>query len=184
MAKLVSKTYAGALFSVGQEEGLTDRLYQEALFVQEIWQEHDDLVQLIGDPKIIKEDKKEILSRVFGESVSPQMMGLLMIAAQKDRLSDIPAILQEYIGLVKEDKKIGKAFVTSAAALDGVQKQRVEDRLKETTGYESLEVDYVVDPSLIGGVRIRVGDRILDGSVETQLANMTRQLKQIVIKES
>ena len=181
MAKLVSKTYAGALFSVGKEEGLTDVLYQEAQFVREAWRENEDLAKLAADPQIIKEDKMEFLSRVFESRVSPQMAGLLMTAAKKDRLKDIPAILDEFIELVRADRKIGRAQVVSAVPLSDAWKEKVEARLKETTGFASIDMEYVVDPEIIGGVRIRVGDRIMDSSLKTQLANMTRELKQIVI---
>ena len=80
---------------------------------------------------------------------------------------------------VWEEKKIGVACVTSAAALSDHQKKDIEARLLETTSYVKFRMEYSVDPALIGGMVIKIGDRVVDSSVKTKLENMAKELNKI-----
>ena len=80
---------------------------------------------------------------------------------------------------VKAYKKIGVVKVTSALPLSEDQKKRVEDRLLETTGFVSLEIGYSVDPYLLGGLVIRIGDRVVDSSIKTRLEEIRRDLMKL-----
>ena len=82
-------------------------------------------------------------------------------------------------GLVKEEKKIGVAYVTTAVELSEEKKQNVKVRLLQTTQYKEMEMNYSVDESLIGGMVIRIKDRVVDSSVRTKLEEMKKQLLQI-----
>ena len=83
---------------------------------------------------------------------------------------------------VKEYKKIGVAEVTSAIPLTGVQKQKVEQKLLQTTPYETMEIEYKVDAAKIGGLMIRIGDRVVDGTVSSRLAALTSCLMKISLE--
>ena len=104
------------------------------------------------------------------------MMGFLTTVVEKGRQGDIPAIFEYFITTVKEYKKIGIAYVTSAVPLSEEQKVQVTERLLTTTRYVEFEMNYEVDPSLIGGMIIRIGDRVVDSSIKTQLYELKRQL--------
>ena len=99
-----------------------------------------------------------------------------LIQLEKGRQGDIPAIFEYFITTVKEYKKIGIAYVTSAVPLSEEQKAQVTERLLTTTRYVEFEMNYEVDPSLIGGMIIRIGDRVVDSSIKTQLYELKRQL--------
>ena len=83
---------------------------------------------------------------------------------------------------VKEYKKIGVAEVTSAIPLTGAQKQRVEAKLLQTTPYETMEIEYKVDAAKIGGLMIRIGDRVVDGTVSSRLSALTSRLMKISLE--
>ena len=85
-------------------------------------------------------------------------------------------ILDYFIQAVREYKKIGTAFVASAVALRDEQKAALKAKLLETTPYVEFEMEYTVDPSLIGGMVIRIGDRVVDSSIKTQLYELKKQL--------
>lgn len=176
MAKLVSKVYGDALFEAAQDvEGL-DTIYEEAKALQSVFREHPDLVQLINHPQIVKEEKVSVMESVFSGRVSKEMMGFLATIVDKGRQNDIPAILTYFVGKVKEYKKIGTAYVTSAVDLNAGQKAQVKERLLATTRYVEFEMNYITDPSLIGGMMIRIGDRVVDSSIKTQLYELKRDL--------
>ena len=67
--------------------------------------------------------------------------------------------------------------MTSAMALDDAHRKKIEQKLLDTTDYVSFEIDYKVDPSLIGGIVIRIGDKVVDGSIRTRINNLTQSLR-------
>jgi F-type H+-transporting ATPase subunit delta len=90
-------------------------------------------------------------------------------------------VFDYFINLVKEEKKIGSASVTTAVSLTDAQKAKVEQKLLDTTKYESFEMNYSVDESLIGGMVIRIGDRVVDSSIKTKLYELSRDLRKVQI---
>ena len=100
----------------------------------------------------------------------------LAAVVDKGRQNDIPSIFAYFTTQVKEYKKIGTAFVTSAVELTSAQQTRVKEKLLATTRYVEFEMNYNVDPSLIGGMIIRIGDRVVDSSIKTQLYELKREL--------
>ena len=91
----------------------------------------------------------------------------------------MPAILDYFLVKVKEHRNIGTAFVTTAASLSDEQKTKVESRLLETTKYEKMDITYNEDASLIGGMVIRIGDRVVDSSIKTKIYELTKDLTKI-----
>lgn len=176
MAKLVSKVYGDALFEAAQDMNGMDTAYEEAVEIQTIFKEHSDLMQLLTHPQIVKEEKLQVMKDIFSGKVSDVMMGFLATVVDKGRQHDIPAILTYFIDRVKEYKNIGTAQVTSAVELNETQKVQVTERLLATTRYVEFEMNYAVDPSLIGGMVIRIGDRVVDSSIKTQLYELRKDL--------
>ena len=97
----------------------------------------------------------------------------------KDRLNEISDIFQYFIEKVKEYKRIGTAYVSTPMELSDAMKEKVHNKLIETTDYEKVDIIYTVDPSLIGGMVIRIGDRIVDSSIKNKLQMLTRELQKL-----
>lgn len=176
MAKLVSKVYGDALFEAARDMNGIDAALEEAVELQSIFKEHSDLIQLLNHPQIGKEEKLQMMKDIFSGKVSDVMMGFLATVVDKGRQHDIPAIFVYFIHMVKEYKNIGTAKVTSAVELSEIQKAQLKDRLLATTRYVEFEMNYTVDPSLIGGLVIRIGDRVVDSSIKTQLYELRKDL--------
>ncbi len=179
MAKLVSSTYGDALFDLALEKDSVDALYEEAQDVRETFLENEEVLRLFNHPKIRKEEKTAFIEKVFEGRVSGDMVGFLHIIVTKDRYNEILPIFDYFIHKVKEYKGIGTAHVTSAVELSGQQKEAIVDKLLATTGYHTFEMDYKVDPSILGGLIIRIEDRVVDSSLKTQLDKMTKELSRI-----
>ncbi len=179
MAKLISKVYGDALLEAAREKGTLDAVYEEVCALFDIFTEHTDLIQLLNHPQVVKEEKLQIVENVFGGRVSPEMLGFLTTVVDKGRQTEIPAIFRYFIGCVKEMKGIGIAAVTTAVELSEAQKAQVEEKLLATTSYKSFEMDYRVDPSLIGGMVIRIGDRVVDSSIKNRLDDLRKQLLEV-----
>ena len=181
MAKLVSKTYGDALFAVATEENRMDEFFEAAKAVAEILRTNEDFGKLMNHPKIMKEDKVAIVEETFGTQIPKEMVGLMTVMITKGRASEMLSVMDYFVDLVKEEKKIGKADVTTAVVLSEDQKEKVEKRLLETTKYETFEMNYKVDETLIGGMVIRIGDRVVDSSIKTKLYDLSRELKNIQV---
>ena len=181
MAKLVSKTYGDALFAVAMEENRMDEFFEAALSLVEILRTNEDFSKLMNHPKIIKEDKVKIVEETFSNKIPTEMVGLMALMVEKGRSNEMLSVFEYFVDLVKEEKKIGKADVTTAVVLSDKQKEKVEKKLLETTKYESFEMCYHVDESLLGGMVIRIGDRVVDSSIKTKLYELSRQLRDITV---
>ena len=179
MAKLVSKVYGEALFEAAIEAGTVDSLMEEVDAVLAIFRANEEYIKLLNHPKIPVEEKVALLEEAFKGKASNQLVGLLTATVEKGRFAEIENILAYFESKVLEYKKIGIAHVTSASALTDQQKEEVQKRLLETTSYESKQTEYQVDASLIGGIVIQIGDRVVDGSIRTQLGNMAKELSKI-----
>ncbi|MCR4956788.1 MAG: ATP synthase F1 subunit delta [Lachnospiraceae bacterium] len=182
MAKLVSKIYGDALFDVAIESGRLDDFLEEAKAVKALLAENEDLVKLMNHPKVSKEEKVEVLEQCFSGKLSDQVLGTMRLMLIKDRMNEIDNVLDYFIARVKEYKNIGSATVTVAMPLNDDQKAKIRQKLLETTDYVDFEIHYVEDPSLIGGMVIRIKDRVVDSSIKTKIAQMHRELSNIQLK--
>ena len=182
MAKLVSKTYGDALFEIAVEENRTDSLMEEISMVQAVLNENSDFEKILIHPEISKSKKLQVIEDVFKGKISDALTGFLRIVVTKGRYKDLPDIFAYFIARVKEYKKIGVAEVTSAVLLDEMQKQKIEQKLLETTKYETMEIAYKVDESLIGGLMIRIGDRVVDSTIKSKLSALTASLMKISLE--
>ena len=181
MAKLVAKTYGDALFTLALDEKKTDVMYSEVLSLQEILKENPELKALMNHPKITRDEKLKVVEDVFKGRLDDELTGFLVLLLKKDRYSELDAILEYFTAKVKEYKGIGVAFVTSAVELKDSQKDEIKNKLLSTTDYRQMEMHYVVDKDVIGGVVIRLGDKVVDSSIRTRLENIKRELHQVQI---
>ena len=181
MAKLVSKVYGDALFEAAREAGRMDDMYEEVLELQKLLQANEELQKMMENPKVIREDKENVIETVFRGRISDEIVELMKLMIAKGRYSNIESVFDYFIGLVKEEKKIGIAYVTTAVELTDGQKDEIVRRLLETTRYESFEMNYAVDASLIGGMVIRIADRVVDSSIKTKLYALSKSLRKIQV---
>ena len=178
MAKIVASTYADALFDLAIEKNMTEQWQTEIETISGILAENPDFNKLMEHPQITKEEKLKLAAEAFDGKADPEIVGFIRIIIEKDRYSDVDAIFEEFISRVKTYNGIGKAYVRTAIELTDKQKDAVVAKLLETTDFKSIEVDYTVDESLIAGMVIRIGDRVVDSSVRTRLDGLRSQLLQ------
>lgn len=181
MAKLISKTYGDALFELAVEEGKIDVLAEEIIQLQKVLADNDAFGRLMNHPKIIVEEKLQVARNVFEGRVSDELLGFLTIIISKDRYRDIDAILDYFIAEVKRYKGIGVATVTTAVPLKEDQRGRIEQKLLDTTQYAKMEMHFQVDEALIGGMVVRIGDRVVDSSIRTKLSELQKELLKVHI---
>lgn len=182
MAKLASKVYGDALFELAVEEDRVEALRDEAALVKAVLEENPKLAGLMKHPKVIREEKIKFIQDCFTGRVSEDMVGFLVVAVTKGRFSEVHAILDYFLERVKEYQGIGTACVVSAVELNKKWRSKVEEKLLSTTSYHKMEISYQVDAGLIGGLMIRIGDRVVDTSLKHKLDQMTEKLLKISLE--
>lgn len=176
MAKQVDSVYGTALFNTGKKEGKLILLMEQAKEVMKALDEHPEFMRLLIHPEIEKGEKTAMVQKIFDGRTDDALTGLLVAAVAKNHGDKLKAILKYFINITMEELGIGAAYVTSAVELKAEQKDAVLNKLLQTTGYKEMEMHYAVDKELIGGLVIRIGDRVLDSSIKTQLASLKKTL--------
>lgn len=176
MAKLVSKVYGDAYVSVVSEKNNLIDALEEIKSVKNILLENVEIIELLDSPKMDDEEKIDFIKGIFENHISVDSMGFLLTIIEKKRQAELLPILDYVIDCVKELLLIGKVTVTTALPLDDSKKERIVDELLKSSHYKSLEAEYVVDESIIGGIVIRIGDRVVDSSVKTRIDKMRKML--------
>ncbi len=179
MAKLISKTYGEALFELAVEEDHIDEWMKEVEGVRKVLKDNGEFGDLMKHPKITKEEKLQIIENVFKGRISDELLGFLTLIVNKGRYPEVDSILDFFIGKVKEKKGIGVAYVRTAVALTEIQKKQVEERLLETTSYHQIELHFTISADIIGGMVIRIGDRVVDSSISTKLDELRKLLLKV-----
>ena len=176
MARQVNTTYGSALFEVAVETNTLDSTLEEVTFVKQTFLENEDLMKFLLHPNIEKESKISVVESIYKGKISDEITGLLTMLITKGHQKEIIPVLDYVIGSIKEEKGIGIAHITSAVELSKEQKDKIEQKLLETTDYKKIEGNYNVDKSLIGGLVIRISDTVVDSSLKTQIANLSKSL--------
>lgn len=176
MAKLAVRVYGDGLFDLALEKQEVDGFFEDVQALGTVLSENPELSKLMGHPQLSREEKIRMIKDIFTGRIREELVGFLVLVVEKGRFSEIQGILDYFTDLVYEYKKIGRVCVTTAVPLTEEQKAATRNRLLDTTGYEQVEINYQVDEALIGGMIIRIKDRVVDSSIRTRLNTMTREL--------
>ena len=179
MAKLVENVYGDALFELSKEENKVDEIYEEVEGMIQVLNENPDLTSMMIHPHISKDEKLQTVETVFKGKISDEMIGLMRMVIEKDHFGQMEGIFNFFTAKVKEYKNIGVAYVATPLELSDAKKKQVEERLLETTSYVSFEMHYDIDPTLIGGMVIRIGDRVVDSSIRTKLYHLSKEMSNV-----
>ena len=179
MAGSVEKIYANALLETAATEERLKALLQESESVLSVFKASPELSHFLTDPGTGRREKLAGLKDIFEGCLSPELSGLFEVALEKGREAELAGILQTFVKAAKEKLGICTAYVTTPTAVTAAEKARIEKKLNDTVPCRTLEISYIVDPKLIGGMMIRVGDRVVDSSVRSKLNSLKRELDRI-----
>jgi len=123
-------------------------------------------------PVLSVEGKKKALNSLFSESISPAMLNLLKLLADRQRIGMLDAVLERFLELYRELRGITLAYVTSATALSEQQQDKLTEKVKTVAGTTAVDIDLSVDPALIGGFVVRLGSQVIDASLRGQVRRL------------
>ncbi|MBP3888861.1 MAG: ATP synthase F1 subunit delta [Cellulosilyticum sp.] len=178
MAKLVVKRYATALFDLAASEGAMAKYEEEVKVIVKALHDEPDFMAVLQDHKVTRENKINIVENVFTDKVSSPIVGLLVLLVNKGRQSEILNVLEAFLDMVKAESGIIKAVVTSAIPLKEEQLKALQEKL-ETSTKSKIELETIVDSSIIAGLIVRVGDKVVDASYKGELQTLKKQLSKL-----
>ncbi len=177
--RVVSVRYASALFSIGREAGTEalERCGTALSALGDAVKKTPKLAEAFRNPVLSPEEKKKLVLSLLdiagGGETERRFCSLL---ADKDRLTLLPDIAKDFSAMLDEANGLSRGVVTTAIALDDAHREAVKNKLESQTG-RRLALEYVVDPAIIGGIVLRVGDMVYDASLRAQLDNLRESVK-------
>lgn len=175
MGSMAAKRYALALFQIVKEQKLLERVEEELRVVKEVFYVNEDLKVVLQSPKISKEKKKEILTESFG-SLNKYVLNTLLLLVDRHRAGEVISVADEFVSLANETKGIEAADVYTIRPITDEEREALSVSFAEKVGKKSLQIENIVDSNLLGGVKIRIGNRIFDGSLRGKLDRLERKL--------
>ena len=166
----IARPYAEAAFRLAREQGSLDRWSQMLHFLEVVVQD-EGVARGIGDPNWTRHQLESLVLGVCGEQLDGAARNFVQVLVDNDRLGVVPAIRALFEDLKREEEGVLEAQITSAFALDDEQQSRLVRRL-EAKYQRKVSAQVSVDPQLIGGVKIVVGDKVLDATVRGKLDAM------------
>lgn len=168
---LVEKRYAEALVDIAQDAMAIDAYKEQLMGFTEAYKELPELKKFLLSPEIAYTDKKALLDKLF-EGQNTMLSSFLKLLLDKGRMSSISGIYEEYTKLANERSRIIQIEVTSAMPIEAHQEEKL--KLKYIEEYKAYKANLTsrVDSSLIGGIIVKIGDRLIDGSIAGRLKSL------------
>ncbi|NMD70079.1 F0F1 ATP synthase subunit delta [Bacillus sp. DNRA2] len=171
----VAKRYALALFQLSKEHQLLDQMETELRVVKDVVTNNPGLTALLQSPKLSKDKKKEIVNEAFS-SASPFVVNTLKIMIDRGRAAQLTALADEFIVLANEERGVAEADVYTTRPITADESKALSESFASKVGKKSLTINNIVDSNLLGGVKLRIGNRIFDGSLRGKLERLERTL--------
>ena len=169
----LARRYAKALFQLGNQEGDLPLLGRQLNDFSETLDNSDELMSTLVHPAIPKSKREGIVLKVLEKlGSSKTLVNFCKILMDKERIEHLPDISRELGALIQNQEGRAEAHVRSAEALSAEQLSQLNTKLEMLAGCK-IDIKTEVDPSLLGGVVATIGDMVYDGSIKTQLQNLT-----------
>lgn len=168
--------YAKATLNLAKEKGFAKEVNDDMIFVQSTIEENHDLEVMLKSPVIKSGAKTAVLTQIFDKKVNGITMGLINLLIENKRLSLLNLVAKEYVVIYDFLQGVEVAQITSAVPLTKELEAEILKRIKESVGKE-VTMNNVIDPSIIGGFVLRVGDKLYDSSVSSRLSNLLSQFE-------
>lgn len=170
----VARRYAEAAFEIGRADGTLEAWERDLAALAELLG-NAELRRLLEHPAVPFAEKERVLRRIAGDGIGAEAVSLVLLMVRRGRPGAIDRMIEHFAQLVRRERGIQLAEVRTALPLDDEQRSAVAERLAELTG-EQIQMNEIVDKQLIGGIAVRIGDRLYDASVRSRLERLRARL--------
>ena len=172
---VVAKRYAQALFELAQKNGQTGSVHEDLLELKKVFEDNKELEQMLSNPSLTITKKKDLLAILFKDA-NPLIQNILFVLLDKKRINETVNVIDEFNALANDAAGVAEAKVFSTRLLTADETTAISSAFAEKVGKLSLRIENVIDPSLIGGIRLQIGNRIYDSSLSGKLERLKKDL--------
>lgn len=179
MINIIASRYAEALFQVGEESNSTEKLYNELKAVVDIINVNKEFSNILKSPIVSKEEKKTLITNIFGSTLNNEMLNFMKILADKDRLNLLANMEEAFKALLNDKNNILEGVAITAVPMNEGEVNELQAKLSAKYN-KTVVLQNEVDKSILGGVLVRLGNEEIDGTVKNRLDKMKEQLSQVI----
>jgi F-type H+-transporting ATPase subunit delta len=177
MSQTIARRYARALYEMADSKRVVDRIDGDVEMILASLSGSPELYRFFADPVLSAEKKRRVIAALFGPRIHEVMASFLALLVDKRREPLFPDVARSYRDLRDAQTNVVRAEARVALPLPAAEMQRLQTALERLTG-RSVRLNTRVDPTIVGGVVVRVGDTVYDRSVANQLARLRNQMEQ------
>src|SRR5690625_4557402 len=172
---IVATRYAEALSQLSEEKNSRDTFAEEPHVIRDVCTSDQKLFTFLEHPRINTDQNEEFLNEIF-HGLQPNIVHTMIILAQRDRIEITPSMIDHYIQLLNDAKGIAEATVYSVRPLSNPERSALVKNLAKRLNKSTINLQNIVDTSVLGGLKIRVGNTIFDGSLSGKLKRIERNI--------
>lgn len=176
MNSKISEVYSDALFKLGVETDSLDSMKNDLVFVKQVLKENEDFKRILQNPNVKKEDKKEMLSKVFS-GIDIHILNFAKILIDKSRFFYFDDIVESFIYKYNEVNSVAQGILTSVREMDPEDIETIKETLSKKFG-KKVELDHVIDSNLIGGFSVMLDGKMIDNSLQGKLSSLKSSLRE------
>ncbi len=177
----VGTVYGQGLYALAKEENLQEEILQQLQVLEDCFAQDPEYGKLLAARNIPKEERIGILDSAFAEKVHPYVLNFLKILTEKGYISHFSACCQTFLEQYRQEHGILAVRAVSAVELTEAQKTKLTEKLTVITG-KKIDLLCRVDPAVLGGMRLSFDGKQVDGTVQSRLQDMEKQLKNTVLE--
>jgi len=171
----VCERYATALFELANELQMTDSWQEQMREVKKVFVANPDFVRVLSHYRVTKEEKKDLINKAFSGKIDRNIVNFFSLLVDKRRINKVVGIATAFNTICNDAKNVREGIVYSVHELDPEELKSVEQAVSAKLGYK-VELQNKLNEDLISGVRVVVGDVVLDGSMRNRLDSLTNEL--------
>lgn len=177
---VVAKRYAKALFQLAQQKGLVAETELQLDLIVKVVEGNAEFRAFLTAPNITLDTKKQTLVQAFGAEASPIVLNLVGLLIERGREGELSAVLAAYKQVAGDVLGRSDAHVTSSKPLSEDEKSKLAEKFGALLG-KTIRVTNTVNPELLGGLTVRIGDTLYDGSLKGKLERLDKALQSVAI---
>ena len=175
-----ARLYGGSLYDLAVEEGIADELKEQTDLVRSLFRENPEYVHLLSEPSLPLQERCSLIDKAFGEDAQKYLVNFIKLLCERGYLGDFAGCCEEFTRRYNADHNITQAVVTSAVALSKEQETALCARLEKISG-KTVQMSVRIDPAVIGGIRVEIDGKELDGTVQGRMEGISRRLEQAAL---
>jgi len=173
---LVDRRYAEALIDISVQNKEIDAYQQDFQYIVDVFNKQEDFKFFLLSPEINADIKKDTLKKLFDGSIKPELLKFLMLLLDKGRIKFLPGMFDEFVNMADKKRNILSITIVSTSPLSATQISAIKEKYRKVYNASSVKAANEIDLDLIGGIKVKIGDEVIDGSIKGRFEDLRNLL--------